>query len=180
VRLWEDQLVTEPASVATAHTPSDRIMDHKPVLVSWNHADKLLQPVIKLRDFQNADAATTAPSSTRLIGLVIDRDSQPVVSTVGPILRPCMSNLSERPSKLLAAESLLLVVHFIGIRSSAMHEDSASLGAVATYGLVSDQSPSAFLESPSPARSFQRETCSYSIKTPSWRPPSMPKLSVDQ
>jgi hypothetical protein len=25
-------------------------MDHKPVLVSWNHADKL-QPVIKLRDF---------------------------------------------------------------------------------------------------------------------------------
>jgi hypothetical protein len=32
------------------------------------------------------------------------------------------------------------------------HEDSASLGAVATRGLVSDQSPSAFLESPSPAR----------------------------
>jgi hypothetical protein len=36
---------------------------------------------------------------------------------------------------------------------AVMHavEDSASLGAVATYGLVSDQSPSAFL-SPSPAR----------------------------
>jgi hypothetical protein len=36
------------------------------------------------------------------------------------------------------------------------HEDSASLGAVATYGLVSDQSPSAFLEVRS--GSFQRES----------------------
>jgi hypothetical protein len=34
--------------------------------------------------------------------------------------------------------------------------NSASLGAVATYGLVSDQSPSAFLESES--GSFQRES----------------------
>jgi hypothetical protein len=95
-------------------------MDHKPVLVSWNHADKLLQPVIKLRDFLNADAATTAPSSTRLIGLVIDRDSQPVVSTVGPILRPYVSNLSERPLETIGSRIPLLVVHFIGIRSSAM------------------------------------------------------------
>jgi hypothetical protein len=68
VRLWEDQLVTEPASVATAHTPSDRIMDHKPVLVSWNHADKLLQPVIKLRDFlkcRRGNNSTVVNSSHR-------------------------------------------------------------------------------------------------------------------
>jgi hypothetical protein len=134
-------------------------MGSKPVLVSWNHADKLLQPVIKLRDFLKCRRATTAPSSTRLIGLVIDRDSQPVVSTVGPILRR-VSNLSERPLETIGSRSFFcrsfhrytLPRRCAVIRS---HEDSASLGAVATYGLVSDQS-SAFLESES--GSFQRES----------------------
>jgi hypothetical protein len=46
------------------------------------------------------------------------------------------------------------------------HEDSASLGAVATYGLVSDQT-SAFLEV-SPARFSEKAIILYtSIKTPS-------------
>jgi hypothetical protein len=49
----------------------------------------------------------------------------------------------------------LLVVHFIGVRSLGdvrSLEDSDNLGAVATRVLVSDQSTSAFLESPSPSR----------------------------
>jgi hypothetical protein len=53
---------------------------------------------------------------------------------------------------------------------SCSHEDSASLGAVATYGLVSDQSP-AFLESPSPARFSEKAIILYLIKTPSLTAP---------
>jgi hypothetical protein len=73
-----------------------------------------------------------------------------------------MSNLPNDPLETIGSRTFLLVVHFIGIRSlgdarsARSHEDSASLGAVATYGLVSDQSPSAFLESPT--GSFQRES----------------------
>jgi hypothetical protein len=71
-----------------------------------------------------------------------------VVSTVGPILRPCVSNLfRERPLETIGSRIPFLSFSFhrytlLGdARSHARsHEDSASLGAVATYGLVSDQS----------------------------------------
>jgi hypothetical protein len=49
MRLWSD-----PRHETTAQTYSVRIMDHKPVLVSRNQADKLRQQVIKLRDFLKA------------------------------------------------------------------------------------------------------------------------------
>jgi hypothetical protein len=69
-----------------------------------------------------------------------------------------MSNLFRTTSQLLAADPFfpfLLVVHCIGVRSLGevrSLEDSANLGDVATRKLLSDQSTSAFLESPSPSR----------------------------
>ncbi len=147
-------------------------MDHKPVLVSWNHADKLLQPVIKLRDFlkcRRGNNSTVVNSSHRSS----HRSRQPARGLDGGtnIAPVCVEPfpISERPLETIGSRiPFLLVVHFIGIRSlgdarshARSHEDSASLGAVATYGLVSDQSPSAFLESPSPARFSEKAIIPY-------------------
>jgi hypothetical protein len=97
MKLWSDQLVTESVSLPTAHTHSDGIMDHKPVLVSWNQANKLRQLVIKLRDFLKARRGnnnTVVNSSHRSS----HRTRHPV-STVRPILRPSMSNLFRTTSR---------------------------------------------------------------------------------
>jgi hypothetical protein len=40
--------------VFEAHTASDGIMDHKPVLVAWSQADKMRQSITKLCDFFKA------------------------------------------------------------------------------------------------------------------------------
>jgi hypothetical protein len=71
-------------------------------------------------------------------------------------------------SKLLAAESLFYLSFISYVYApSAMHAvmhavmNSASLGAVATYGLVSDQSPSAFLEVRGPARFSEKAIILY-------------------
>jgi hypothetical protein len=63
---------------------------------------------------------------------------------------------------------------------AVMHavEDSASLGAAATYGLVSDQSPSAFLESPSPAR-FSEIILLLRLRRPGDRTALVPKPPMD-
>ncbi len=143
-------------------------MDHKPVLVSWNHADKLLQPVIKLRDFlkcRRGNNSTVVNSSHRSS----HRSRQPARGLDGGtnIAPVCVEPfpISERPLETIGSRiPFLLVVHFIGIRSLgdvSSQEDSASMGAVATYGLVSDQSPSAFLESPSPARFSEKAIILY-------------------
>jgi hypothetical protein len=75
---------------------------------------------------------------------------------VGPILRPCISNCFRTTSRNSWQQiPFLLVDPFIGVRSlDDVHslEDSANLGAVASRGLVSDQSTSALPESLSPAR----------------------------
>ena len=82
-------------------------MDHKPVLVSWDHADKLLQPVIKLRDFlkcRRGNNSTVVNSSHRSS----HRSRQPARGLDGGTnialvyVEPFPNDLS----KLLAAESL--------------------------------------------------------------------------
>jgi hypothetical protein len=137
-------------------------MDHKPVLVSWNHADKLLQPVIKLRDFLKCRRGNNSTVVNSSLIVYIDRDSQPVVSTVGPILRPCMSNLFERPLETIGSRIPFTCrsFHRYTLGDARSHEDAPAPGAVATYGLVSDQSPSAFLES-GPARFSEKAIILY-------------------
>jgi hypothetical protein len=87
-------------------------------------------------------------------------------------------------SKVLAANPFLLVVHFIGVRSLGdvrSLEDSANLDAVATRGLVSDQSISTFRDSPSPAR-FRGKVIILDFDYDAvleTAPPSVLKLPVD-
>jgi hypothetical protein len=77
-----------------------------------------------------------------------------------------------------------LVVHFMGVRSLGdvrSLEDSANLDAVATRGLVSDQSTSTFRDSPSPAR-FRGKVIILDFDYDAvleTAPPSVLKLPVD-
>jgi hypothetical protein len=123
-------------------------MDHKPILVSWSKADKLHHPVSNSVTFLKPDATTTTPvlNSSQTSS---HRTLYPYRSLeVGPALRPCMSNLFRTTSRNYWQQiPSLPIFHFIGVRSLddvRSLEDGANLGVVATRGLVSDKSTSAF------------------------------------
>jgi hypothetical protein len=105
-------------------------------------------------------------------------------------LRPCMSNLFRTTSRNYWQQNPFFICrsfHYV-YAPSAMHAvmhavmNSASLGAVATYGLVSDQSPSAFLEVQVRLVSARKRSYFTSIKTPSWNIPhhTTPRLYAPQ
>jgi hypothetical protein len=89
-------------------------MDHKPVLVSWNHADKLLQPVIKLRDFlkcRRGNNSTVVNSSHRSMS----------IATASPSRRwdqycARVRTFSERPRNYWQQNPFFAVL-FFGVRS---------------------------------------------------------------
>jgi hypothetical protein len=158
MRLWSDQLVTEPVSVSEAYTASDGIMDQKLVLVTWNQADKLQKLLyIKLRDFLKARRGNNNNTVVNSSHRSSHRTRHPARSLDGgantaPVHIKAFPN---DVSKLFGADPFFTCRFFICVRSHGdvrSLEDSANLGAVATRGLVSDQSTSAFLESPCPSR----------------------------
>jgi hypothetical protein len=100
---------------------------------------------------------------------------------VGPVLRPTMSNLFRTTYfwKLLVADPVIFrVSHLKGVPFLG-DEHSTNLGAVATRGLVSDQSTSAF---PDSSARFHRKVIILDFDHDIvWKtaPPSVLKLPVD-